>query len=221
MCRARNWVGQADIDESRCRSDGMVDLVRSGRSPEALAPEFEPSAATVRNWVRQADIDKGRRSDGTTTRDREELDRLKRDNKRLRLERDIQKARGLVSPGEQLGPQTGFGFVRAHRAVFPVHAMCRVLGLSMSGYYAWLEQPLSARARRDDALRVQVRESWEASRRTCGRPRIHADLEAQGERVAPKRIARLMRRKGSRARAGGVARRPPRCGTPTPAPRPT
>ena len=74
--------------------------------------------------------------------------------------------------------------------------MCRVLGLSTSGYYAWLERPPSARARRDAALRVQVRESWEASRRTYGRPRIHADLIARGERVAPKRIARLMREEG-------------------------
>lgn len=69
----------------------IVDLVRSGRSPEAVAREFEPSAATVRNWVRQADIDEGRRSDGTTTRERDELGRLKRENKRLRLERDILK----------------------------------------------------------------------------------------------------------------------------------
>ena len=66
----------------------IVDLVRSGRSPEAVAREFEPSAATVQNWVRQADIDEGRRSDRTTTRERDELGRLKRGNKRLRLERD-------------------------------------------------------------------------------------------------------------------------------------
>ena len=75
----------------------------------------------------------------------------------------------------------------------PIRAMCRVLGLSTSGYYAWLGDRLSARARRDDAFRVQVRKSWEASRRTYGRPRIHADLKAQGERVAPKRVACLMR----------------------------
>ena len=74
--------------------------------------------------------------------------------------------------------------------------MCRVLGLSTSGYYAWLKRPPSARARRDADLRIQVRKSWEASRRTYGRPRIHADLKAQGEQVAPKRVARLMREEG-------------------------
>ena len=51
-------------------------LVRSGPSPAAVAREFEPSAATIWNRVRQADIDEGRRNDGTTTRDREELGRL-------------------------------------------------------------------------------------------------------------------------------------------------
>ena len=69
----------------------IVDLARSGRSPEALAHEFEPSAPTIRNWIKQADLDEGRRSDGTTTRERDELRRLKREIKRLRLERDILK----------------------------------------------------------------------------------------------------------------------------------
>lgn len=69
----------------------IIGLVRSGRSPEALAREFEPSAPTIRNWVKQADLDEGRRTDGSTTRDREEVRRLKRENRRLRLEREILK----------------------------------------------------------------------------------------------------------------------------------
>ena len=67
----------------------MVDLVRSGRSPDHLAREFEPSAQSIRNWVRQADRDEGRRADGLTTAEREELRRLRRDNRRLREEREI------------------------------------------------------------------------------------------------------------------------------------
>ena len=69
----------------------MIDLVRSGRSPEELGSEFEPSAQRIRNWVRQADLDEGRRKDGLTTEKREELTRLRRDNRRLREERDILK----------------------------------------------------------------------------------------------------------------------------------
>lgn len=67
----------------------MVELVRAGRTPEELAREFEPSAQTIRNWLKQADRDDGRRPDGLTTTEREELARLRRENKRLRLEREI------------------------------------------------------------------------------------------------------------------------------------
>ena len=67
----------------------MVELVRSGRSPEDLAKEFEPTAQSIRNWVCQADLDEGRRQDGLKTDEREELRRLRRENRQLRLEREI------------------------------------------------------------------------------------------------------------------------------------
>jgi transposase len=67
----------------------MIALVKSGRTPDELAREFEPSAQTIRNWVRQSDIDDGKRSDGLTTAEREELRRLRKENKNLRIEREI------------------------------------------------------------------------------------------------------------------------------------
>ena len=67
----------------------MVELVRAGRSPEELAREFEPTAQAIRNWVVQADRDEGRRGDGPSTAEREELRRLRREIRRLREERDI------------------------------------------------------------------------------------------------------------------------------------
>ena len=69
----------------------MVDLVRAGRTPESLGEEFEPSAQAIRNWVRQVDRDEGRRPDGLTTAERDELRKLRRDNARLREEREILK----------------------------------------------------------------------------------------------------------------------------------
>lgn len=69
----------------------MVELVRSGRSAGSLAREFEPSDQTIRNWVAQADRDEGRREDGLTTPEREELRQLRRENRRLREEREILK----------------------------------------------------------------------------------------------------------------------------------
>ena len=67
----------------------MVALVRSGRSPAELSKEFEPTAQTIINWARQADRDAGRRGDGLTSEERSELRRIKRENRRLREERDI------------------------------------------------------------------------------------------------------------------------------------
>ena len=69
----------------------LIELVRSGRSPESLAKEFEPSAQCIRNWLRQADRDAGRRDDGLTTDERSELQRLRRENATLREEREILK----------------------------------------------------------------------------------------------------------------------------------
>ena len=69
----------------------IVELVRSGRKPESLSREFEPTSQTIRNWMRQADLDEGRRSDGLTTEERQELVRLRRENRVLREEREILK----------------------------------------------------------------------------------------------------------------------------------
>jgi transposase len=67
----------------------MVELVRSGRKAESLARQFGVSAPSIRNWVVQADLDEGRRSDGLTTAEREELAKLRRENRALREEREI------------------------------------------------------------------------------------------------------------------------------------
>ncbi len=67
----------------------MIELARAGRTPSDLAREFEPSAQTISNWVQQADRDGGRRTDGLTSLERDELATLRRENRRLKLERDI------------------------------------------------------------------------------------------------------------------------------------
>ena len=69
----------------------LLTLVREGRSPEELSKEFEPSAQAIRNWMAQAERDEGKRQDGLTTSEREELQRLRRENERLREEREILK----------------------------------------------------------------------------------------------------------------------------------
>lgn len=67
----------------------MVDLVRSGRTPEELSREFEPTAQAISNWVHQAERDAGRRDEGLPEVEQAELARLRRENRQLRQERDI------------------------------------------------------------------------------------------------------------------------------------
>jgi putative transposase len=88
--------------------------------------------------------------------------------------------------------------MRSHQALYPI-TMCRVLEVSKSGYYAWCKRPASTRAQRDAELKEQIRAIHERSDGTYGRPRRHAELQAEGESVGPKRVGRLMKEEGSRA----------------------
>jgi transposase len=67
----------------------MIDLVRTGRTPEELSRDFEPSAQAIRNWVQQAERDGGRRADGLTTAEKEELQRLQREKKKFCTQPEI------------------------------------------------------------------------------------------------------------------------------------
>ena len=97
--------------------------------------------------------------------------------------------------------------MRANQARYPVATMCRVLEVSTSGYYAWRNRELSARAVSDASLLKKIREIHARSRGTYGAPRIHAELEAEGIRVSRKRVGRLMREAGLQ---GAHRRRAPR-----------
>ena len=85
--------------------------------------------------------------------------------------------------------------------------MCRVLRVSRSGYYAWEARPKSNRQQRDEELLELIQGIFEASERLYGAPRVHAELRLQHQqRVAKKRVARLMRQAGLRARVRGRRR---------------
>lgn len=86
-----------------------------------------------------------------------------------------------------------YRFVERERTAFPVRTMCRTLGVSPSGYWAWAGRPPSARATADAALTSRIQTIHAASRGTYGVPRVHAELRFEGTRCARKRVARLMR----------------------------
>src|SRR6266852_948785 len=93
--------------------------------------------------------------------------------------------------------------MKAHQAAHSITTQCRILGVSASGYYAWVVRRPSRRATGDAELLEQIRRFHHASRGTYGTPRIHRDLRAAGVRVGRKRVARLPKQAGLR----GVSRR--------------
>lgn len=93
-----------------------------------------------------------------------------------------------------------YAFISEQRVAFPIAVLCRVLGTSTSGYYAWSGRPASPRAVQDAALNVRVQAAYAVSKGRYGSPRVHAELRASGERVGRKRVARLMKQAGLAAR---------------------
>jgi transposase InsO family protein len=94
-----------------------------------------------------------------------------------------------------------FTFIAAKKAEHTVSMLCRCLDVTRSGFYAWRRRPESTHATTDRRLRVLVRASFDASRQRYGSPRIHADLTDQDVRVSRKRVGRVMREEGLKARA--------------------
>ena len=89
-----------------------------------------------------------------------------------------------------------YQFIKQHQQEFPVVTMCRVLGVSESGFYAWRKRPTCQRKREDALIVAQIRQVFLSHREVYGSPRVHAKLKEQGVHCARKRIARLMREHG-------------------------
>jgi putative transposase len=90
------------------------------------------------------------------------------------------------------GPRA-YEFIKAHCHEFDVRTMCRVLEVAPSGYYAWLQEPISKRAQDNARLLRLIRASFVASHGIYGSPRIFLDLREAGETCSKHRVARLMR----------------------------
>ncbi|HEX4352431.1 MAG TPA: IS3 family transposase, partial [Polyangiales bacterium] len=110
--------------------------------------------------------------------------------------RHPKKSRGLLREREQVK----FALLDVEKAKYPIKTLCRALGVSRAGYYAWRKRPPSLHAVEDSRLGVLVREAHERSRRTYGSPRVHAELRAHYVFVSRKRVIRLMQRDGLVAR---------------------
>jgi transposase InsO family protein len=93
-----------------------------------------------------------------------------------------------------------FAFVKEHRRVWPVGVICRVLGVTRSGFYAWMRREPSARQLRREELAEKIIAAHQANRRVYGSPRIHRELVAGGEKVCRNTVARIMKQRKIRGR---------------------
>ena len=99
-----------------------------------------------------------------------------------------------------------YAFVAKHRPLFSVRAMCRCLRIQPSGFYAWLKNPLSKRAREDARQAELIREAWKDSGKVYGYRKLHDELLDQGEAYCPNRVARLASLAGIKAQIGSKRR---------------
>ncbi|MFD5110228.1 IS3 family transposase [Streptomyces cinereoruber] len=197
-------------EEFRNDAVALYRAAAGRRTYAAVAADVGVTGETLRSWVRQTDEQAGRARGSETPEDRdEELIRLRAENGRLRKAeggvavgaRDPAAGGPVFRPGDE-GMTSRWDFISAHRADFGVQRICRVLGVSRSGYYRWNAGAPARDERRaaDDALVAKIREIHADHRGTYGVRRVHAELRGFGRTVNRKRVERLMRREGIEGR---------------------
>jgi hypothetical protein len=134
----------------------------------------------------------------------QELERLKRENNCLRKENEtLRMDREILKKSSSLlreGKRMKFAFIHAEKASFPVAALCRLLGVTRQGYYAYAKPRPEERSRNETHLRERLRALHADSRGTYGSPRLLAAVRAEGLRVGKRRVERAMRSMGLFAR---------------------
>ncbi|HKI00988.1 MAG TPA: IS3 family transposase [Thermoanaerobaculia bacterium] len=176
------------------KAEAVKRLEESGKALQQVAADLGVHANQLRTWRNERLAAGSADALARQKAEAAELARLKRENKRLEQENEILKrAAAFFARG---GPVVRYRFVAAERATFPVRMLCRLVGVAASGFYAWLRRGPGRRAGEDAGLAGRIAAIFEASRRTYGSPRIHAELREDGVRTGRGRVARLMRRGG-------------------------
>lgn len=152
---------------------------RPGVTVSSVARDLDINVSVLRRWVEkhnggqwQVESGKPLKTDVVA-----ELERVRRELAKVKMERDILKKPQLLREG----PDVRYGFIVSNRTVWPTRAMCRVMEVSHSGFYEWLGRAPSGRKREKLRLTGRIRESFEASDRTYGSPRVWRDLHESGE----------------------------------------
>ncbi|MEE1676361.1 IS3 family transposase [Agarivorans aestuarii] len=131
----------------------------------------------------------------------EKIAELQKKVKQLELENDLPKKVATIRRG---GKSTKFRFISQFKQRFPIAMMCRFLKVSRAGYYAFCKRKMSRHKLIDDQLAYRIKQIFTKSRETYGSPRVHAELKRSGIYTSRKRVARLMREHGLKARCSRV-----------------
>lgn len=187
--RSRPTYSAAQRVEALRRVRGGGELV------SVVAESLGMSQTTVRSWLVTARAETQQQSHGKhlSQTERAELHHLRR---RVFVLEKIEEIRDKVRVWRTRGGRSSFVFVDLHRGEWPVTWMCRALGVTKSGYYAWLRRPESRHAQEDRRLSALIRVAFARGRGVYGSPRVRAALRDQGEKVGRRRVARLMRAEG-------------------------
>jgi putative transposase len=154
-----------------------VRMLRAGlRSPKQLAAELGCSEQTLRHWWRQDEADRGERRDLLSSEERQRLRELEREKQGVASgARDPEAGRGFLCQGER-STVTRFRFVEAEAAQFPVSLLCRVVGVTRQGFYAWKRRPPSARELADRDLSERIKQIYSETEEIYGAARIYSEL---------------------------------------------
>ncbi|WP_210544819.1 IS3 family transposase [Rhodoferax sp. PAMC 29310] len=179
-----------------------VRLVEGGQSIAAAARTLGVVDQTLFNWVkaqRQGQL-KGADSKVLVSAEQMEINRLRAELARVKMERDILgKSDGVLRKGIDLK----YAFIQRHRSTWPISVQCRVLGVSIAGYhehFVRLASPAQLRHLSDDALLVHIKAIHAETRGGYGWPRTWKELLARGIRVGKERVQKLMQLHGIRAK---------------------
>ncbi|NMY55242.1 MULTISPECIES: IS3 family transposase [Pseudomonas] len=184
-----------------------VNQVIEKKLPVAdVAARLGVSTHSLYAWVKRYSKPQEERQQGDDQQ--AELRRLRAELKRVTEERDIfKKGRRVLCQGVRLK----YAFIKQQAADYSVRRLCLTLKIHPSGYYAWLSEPQSARAKDDQRLLGLIKHSWLESGGVYGYRKIHDDLREIGEACGRHRVARLMRIEGLRSQTG-YRRRPGKYG---------
>ncbi|WP_457468714.1 IS3 family transposase [Pseudomonas sp. TE21394] len=182
--------------------EAVKQVTEKGKPVADVAQRLGMSAHSLYAWIKLYSKPQEQRQQDDDQQ--AELRKLRAELKHVTEERDIlKKGRRVLCQGVRLK----YAFIKKHSTDYPVRRLCQTLKVHPSGYYAWLAEPQSARAKEDHRLLGLIKHAWLESGGVYGYRRIHDDLRELGETCGRNRVGRLMQAEGLRSQTG-YRRRP-------------